>query len=77
VKRGLAPAVLLLLAACSPDPAAEVPPLPKETAESARELMAEAEQAAADARRLPPPAAAPDPKAAPARSDPTSNEVTR
>ena len=66
---GLAP--LLLLAACQSETGSDIPPLPKETAESANQLMAEAERAAANAQRRA------EPKAAPGGSGTNSNEVTR
>lgn len=52
-------AALLALASCAEESANELPPLPKETAESANALMREAENAAANAqvrlRQQPPP----------------------
>jgi hypothetical protein len=65
-------AAAALLAACSDNNgASDIPPLPPETADTANQLMAEAERAAANAQgRV-------EPKAAPAGSAPTSNEVTR
>ncbi|GLR48452.1 hypothetical protein [Sphingomonas astaxanthinifaciens] len=71
--RALAPALaLLLLAACSQEERNDVPPIPEPTAESANQLMAEAEKASANA------AARAEPKAPPERSaaDNTTNEVT-
>lgn len=68
----LLPALLLtLLAACSADQGADVPPLPKQNAETARRLMVDAEGAAAEAgKRME--------QAAPAtRSTATTNEVTK
>lgn len=59
-----------LLAACSSESASDVPPLPKESAETANQLMEDAEQAAGAA------AARMEPKMAPAGSPATTNEVT-
>jgi len=62
--------LLLLLGACSAEPASDVPPLPKENADSANALMREAEQAAQNAGERA------EPKPSSARSAPeTSNEV--
>ena len=41
---------LLLLAGCGSDPAGDVPPLPKQDEETARDLMNEAERAAVAVR---------------------------
>jgi hypothetical protein len=67
-------AVLLgavLLAACSSEPDTEVPPLPKETAESGNALMAEAQKAASNAQGRA------EPKAGTRGSSTPSNEVSR
>jgi hypothetical protein len=61
----------LLIGACSSEPDTEVPPLPKETAESANTLMAGAEEAARSA------ASRSEPKSSPTGSSNDSNEVTR
>ena len=62
----------ILLAACSSDSErSDIPPLPPETAETANQLMREAERAAANAQK------GMEPKSGPAGSPPTSNEVTR
>lgn len=63
--------LLLLAAACSNESGSDIPPLPKETAETANQLMVEAERAAGNAQGRA------EPKAAPAGSSAISNEVTR
>jgi hypothetical protein len=65
----LAPA---LLAACSSDSGTDVPPLPKETAETANQLMAGAVNAASEAAAR----KETEPKRAPEGSSATTNEVT-
>lgn len=69
--RALTLPLLVLLSACSADPGDDVPPLPKQTAETANQLMGEAERAAGNAQRRmeqAPPTT---------RSLPANNEVTR
>lgn len=61
---------VLMLAACSSDPSADVPPLPKQNAETANQLMRAAEKAAGDAQgRM-------EQARPPVRSTNQTNEVT-
>lgn len=61
----------VMLGACSTEPSDSVPPLPAQTADTANELMRNAELAASEAQR------SMEQDAPDTRSAPATNEVTR
>lgn len=62
--------LVLLLSACSAEPDADIPPLPEQTADTAKQLMVAAEEASRDATARTEQAADAKP------SPPTTNQVT-